>query len=116
MNHKALFVAGAILLAPATGLASSHGASHPALPDALSPEPVHESPFAAAVPLLDRGAPSPSHWPPSDEAASELQRGMPVDDHTDHGTTMHHEGMSHSGMSHDGMSHGEAGAPPVSAN
>jgi hypothetical protein len=77
---------------------------------------VHESPFAAAVPLLDRGAPSPSHWLPSDEAASELQRGMPVDDHTDHGTTMHHEGMSHSGMSHDGMSHGEAGAPPVSAN
>lgn len=106
MNHKALFVAGAILLAPATGLASSHGATHPALPDALSPEPVHVSPFAAAVPMLDRDAPSPSHWPASEEAGSELQQGMPAEEDTDHG----------SGINHSGMSHGAAaGAPPAPA-
>jgi hypothetical protein len=106
MNHKALFVAGAIILAPAAGLASSHGVHHPAMPDAHSPEPAHVSPFAATIPLLDRAAPNPSHWPAPEGAGSARQEGMQVGQDTDHGG-----GMGHSGMSHGSMSQGEASAP-----
>ncbi|HZH28796.1 MAG TPA: hypothetical protein VEY95_16610 [Azospirillaceae bacterium] len=103
MAFKGPLLAGALMLAPAVAVASSHIGGHPARPVGTTGAASYESPFAAGVPLLDRSAAHPSYGPaPEGVAAEDTDAQAPAADPSS---------MDHSKMGHGAMNHG---APPQS--